>query len=83
MHQVDIDFSFRNETFAFNVPAEPTALSFKLKDYNRFSRAVDLGECRWNIWDLVSPEHRRADQWLPLSPMGSGELHVILELSPQ
>ncbi|CDS11701.1 hypothetical protein LRAMOSA03964 [Lichtheimia ramosa] len=72
-----------NETFAFNVPAEPTALSFKLKDYNRFSRAVDLGECRWNIWDLVSPEHRRADQWLPLSPMGSGELHVILELSPQ
>ncbi|KAI9488020.1 C2 domain-containing protein [Zychaea mexicana] len=60
-----------------------TTIRFKIKDYNRFSRAVDLGDSRWNIWDLIRPDQTRSDRWLPLDPIGSGEIHIVLEFSPQ
>ncbi|ORZ18645.1 C2 domain-containing protein [Absidia repens] len=55
---------------------------FKVKDYNRLKNAVDLGQFRKNIWDLVQPDQRSLDQWVPLYPIGSGELHLRIDFEP-
>ncbi|KAI8374245.1 uncharacterized protein BYT42DRAFT_575688 [Radiomyces spectabilis] len=73
-----------NESFEYTVSSQPTVFDFKLKDYNRLHSAVDLGQCRWNIWDLIQsePSSGVVDRWLPLYPVGSGELHVRITFSP-
>ncbi|KAI8138974.1 hypothetical protein BJV82DRAFT_628590 [Fennellomyces sp. T-0311] len=71
------------ESFVEHIDGHPTAIRFKIKDYNRLGRAVDLGDSRWNIWDLIRPDQAQMDRWLPLDPVGSGEIHVVLEFSPQ
>ncbi|KAI9266500.1 C2 domain-containing protein [Phascolomyces articulosus] len=70
------------EEFIIQIPGHPTPIRFKVKDFNKLSRAVDLGESRYNIWDLIRPDQRQTDRWLPLDPLGSGEIHIILEFSP-
>ncbi|KAI9029637.1 C2 domain-containing protein [Phycomyces nitens] len=71
-----------NESFKYPVPSTPIAIDFKVKDYNRFSSSVDLGECQWNLWSLLRPEQSTIfEGWLPLYPAGSGEIHVRMEFS--
>lgn len=69
----------RNETFTQSITEQPTVLSLKILDYNKLGRAVLLGECRYNVWDLVQPDQPKIDRWLPLNPLGSGEVHIIVE----
>ncbi|KAI9266501.1 C2 domain-containing protein [Phascolomyces articulosus] len=64
------------EEFIIQIPGHPTPIRFKVKDFNKLSRAVDLGESRYNIWDLIRPDQRQIDRWLPLDPVGSGEIHT-------
>ena len=75
--------SFRDEEFTHEVTGQPTAIRFKIKDSNRFSRSVDLGDSRWNVWDLIRADQTQTDRWLPLDPVGSGEIHVVLGFSPK
>lgn len=71
-----------DETFTQTVTGEPVALILKVKDYNRVKKAVNLGVAQCNIWDLVQPTERTAsEQWLPLSPPGSGQIRIKLEFS--
>ncbi|KAI9311202.1 C2 domain-containing protein [Dichotomocladium elegans] len=62
-------------------PYDPTPVRFKVKDHNQFSRAVTLGSCHYNVWDLIQPRDKHVERWLGLSPMGSGELHISLEFA--
>lgn len=74
-----------NETFSWRVGGEPFVFDFKVKDYNRIKAAVDLGQTRCNIWDLINlnvPGGDKFNQWLPLSPPGSGELRVNIQYNP-
>ncbi|KAI9493901.1 C2 domain-containing protein [Zychaea mexicana] len=61
----------------------PTPLNIKVKDYNRFSTSVELGQCQWNLWDLLRPQDQvtSVDRWLPLYPTGHGEIHVRIDFS--
>ncbi|KAI8099043.1 C2 domain-containing protein [Halteromyces radiatus] len=61
---------------------KPMMFDFKVKDHNRLSSDVDLGQYRRNIWDLIQPEQRSFDQWVPLYPVGSGELHLRIDFEP-
>ncbi|KAI9281499.1 C2 domain-containing protein [Sporodiniella umbellata] len=73
-----------NESFKCRVVGmEPFVLDFKVKDHNKIRSAVDLGQCRYNLWDLVSPDQGKVNntQWLPLSPVGSGELLITVKYS--
>ncbi|CAO3663290.1 unnamed protein product [Rhizopus stolonifer] len=75
-----------NESFRCRVVgSEPFVLDFKVKDYNRLRSAVDLGQCRCNLWDLVRPEQGQNSnkQWISLSPSGSGELYISVSFSQQ
>ncbi|KAI7866079.1 C2 domain-containing protein [Spinellus fusiger] len=64
------------------VDNQPTIINFKVKDHNRFAHSIELGECQWNIWSLISPPQSIAsDMWLSLYPTGSGEIHVAIEFS--
>lgn len=74
----------RNEWFRQPVSSQPTMIDFKVKDYNRFSHSVELGQCQWNLWDLLRPQQEvlSVDKWLPLYPLGHGELHVKIEYLP-
>ncbi|KAI7856792.1 hypothetical protein BDC45DRAFT_502332 [Circinella umbellata] len=72
-----------NEEFTHEITDQPTSIQFKIKDFNRFSRSVDLGVSCWNVWDLIRANQAQTDRWLPLDPVGSGEIHVILEFSPK
>ncbi|KAI8064721.1 C2 domain-containing protein [Gongronella butleri] len=70
-----------NETFTQAIAPSPTLFDFKVKDHNKLHRAVDLGETRFNIWDLVQPNFS-FDQWIPLYPTGSGEIHLRIDYEP-
>ncbi|KAI9309463.1 C2 domain-containing protein [Cunninghamella echinulata] len=59
--------------------SEPTLIDFKVKDYNRLKSAVDLGQYQVNIWDLIQPNQRSYDDWVPLYPKGSGDLHIRID----
>ncbi|KAG0166021.1 hypothetical protein DFQ30_007676 [Apophysomyces sp. BC1015] len=72
-----------NENFTYNLSPKSTVFDFKVKDHNRLSHDVDLGYCRWNIWDLVSSDALNVDQWLPLYPADSGELHIRIQFTPR
>jgi hypothetical protein len=76
---IDPPLFYRNESFTQTLSGEPAIFDFKVKDYNRLSHAVDLGQFRRNIWDLVQPTNRSVDQWVPLYPIGSGELHLRID----
>lgn len=67
-----------NETFVCRVGGEPFVFDFKVKDHNRLKSAIDLGQTRCNIWDLIKVDSGvdAFSQWLPLFPPGSGELRV-------
>ncbi|KAI7902614.1 C2 domain-containing protein [Cokeromyces recurvatus] len=65
--------------------SEPIVFDFKVKDHNRIKSAVDLGQNRINIWDLIKvdvPGGELFDHWLPLYPIGSGELRVNIKYKP-
>ncbi|ORX59741.1 hypothetical protein DM01DRAFT_1333202 [Hesseltinella vesiculosa] len=70
-----------NETFVQPVTGAPIVFDFKVKDHNRLHNDVDLGQCHFNIWDLVQPGHS-FDQWLPLYPQESGEIHLRIDVEP-
>lgn len=58
---------------------------FKVKDHNKIKAAVDLGQSRVNIWDLIKVDVSGGytfNQWLPLFPSGSGELLVNIQYEP-
>ncbi|KAI7885425.1 C2 domain-containing protein [Mucor mucedo] len=74
-----------NETFIWRVGGEPFIFDFKVKDHNRVKSAVDLGQTRCNLWDLIKLDVPGGDtfcQWLPLFPPGSGELRVNIHFNP-
>ncbi|KAI9011886.1 C2 domain-containing protein [Phycomyces nitens] len=74
-----------HEMFSVPVSNQPTVFDFKVKDHNKLKHSIDLGQCRWNIWDLLHVEDglfAPVDIWLPLYPTGSGELHLKIELAP-
>lgn len=74
-----------NETFTHGVGGEPFMFDFKVKDHNKVKSAVDLGQSRVNIWDLIKVDVPGGDvfnQWLPLFPPGSGELRVDVKFRP-
>ncbi|KAI7864116.1 hypothetical protein BDF14DRAFT_1837529 [Spinellus fusiger] len=77
-----------NEAFSVSITDEPTVFDFKVIDHNSLKPSVDIGVCRWNIWDLIhldtteSLESVYIDQWLPLHPLGSGELRIRFEFTP-
>ncbi|KAG2225823.1 hypothetical protein INT45_007067, partial [Circinella minor] len=72
-----------NETFQCPISSQPTSLNIKVKDYNRFSTSIELGQCQWNIWDLIRPQDqlKSIDRWLPLYPTGQGEIHIAIDFS--
>lgn len=75
----------RNETFTCGVGREPFMFDFKVKDHNKIKSAVELGVSRINIWDLIKVDTPGGDtfnQWLPLYPIGSGELLVNIKFHP-
>ena len=74
---------YRNETFQCPISSQPTPLNIKVKDYNRFSTSIELGQCQWNIWDLIRPQDQLTsiDRWLPLYPTGQGEIHIAIDFS--
>jgi hypothetical protein len=58
---------------------------FKVKDHNKLKAAVDLGQSKVNIWDLIKvnvPGGDTFNQWLSLFPSGSGELLVNIQYTP-
>ncbi|KAG2236778.1 hypothetical protein INT48_006962 [Thamnidium elegans] len=74
-----------NESFVYDVGGEPFIFDFKVKDHNKIKSAVDLGQTRCNIWDLIKVDVPGGDtfnQWLPLFPAGSGELRVAIKFQP-
>ena len=74
-----------NESFHHMVGGEPYIFDFKVKDHNKIRSAVDLGQSRLNIWDLIKPQVPGGDQfndWLPLFPPGSGQLRVNIQFKP-
>ncbi|KAL0077106.1 C2 domain-containing protein [Phycomyces blakesleeanus] len=74
-----------HETFSASVSNQPTVFDFKVKDHNKLKHSIDLGQCRWNIWDLLHVEDGQiapVDIWLPLYPTGSGELRLKIEFAP-
>ncbi|CEP18998.1 hypothetical protein [Parasitella parasitica] len=74
-----------NESFTHGVGGEPFMFDFKVKDHNKIKAAVDLGQSRVNIWDLIKVDVPGGDvfnQWLPLFPPGSGELRVNIKFRP-
>jgi hypothetical protein len=71
-----------NEPFSYRVGGEPFIFDFKVKDHNKIKSAVDLGQSRCNIWDLIKvdvPGGESYNHWLPLFPSGSGELRVNIQ----
>lgn len=64
-----------NESFAVKVKDN---MDFKVKDYNKFND-VDIGEHQLNVLQLVKPG-QPFDGWLPLSPAGTGEIHVKIAM---
>ncbi|KAF7723819.1 hypothetical protein EC973_001603 [Apophysomyces ossiformis] len=72
-----------NESFTCTVSGQPMVFDFKVKDHNRLSHDVDLGYFRGNIWDFLVAGVSTSDQWLPLYPTGSGELHIRIEFTPR
>ncbi|CAO3654409.1 unnamed protein product [Mucor hiemalis] len=60
-----------NETFSAKVKGP---LDFKVKDHNTITD-VDIGEHQFDVNTLVKPG-QPFDDWLPLSPAGTGEIHV-------
>ncbi|KAI8875371.1 hypothetical protein K501DRAFT_202772 [Backusella circina FSU 941] len=66
-----------NEGFTYKVGNDPLVFDIKVKDYNKIQAAVDLGQTRFNIWDLIkldAPNGETTELWLPLYPSGSGEI---------
>ncbi|KAI9313877.1 C2 domain-containing protein [Dichotomocladium elegans] len=74
-----------NESFSCYVSSQPTMMNIKVKDYNRFSNSVELGQYEGNVWDLLRPQDRITvvDRWLPLYPEGQGDIHVKIEFTQQ
>ncbi|KAI8090290.1 C2 domain-containing protein [Gilbertella persicaria] len=71
-----------NESFTCNVGGEPFLFDFKVKDHNKIRSAVDLGQSRVNVWDLIKVDVPGGDffnQWIPLHPAGSGELRINVQ----
>ncbi|CEP18279.1 hypothetical protein [Parasitella parasitica] len=66
-----------NESFTTRVDSNGI-LDFKVKDHNTITD-VDIGENQFNIANLVKPG-QPFDGWLPLSPEGTGEIHVKVTL---
>ncbi|KAI8070191.1 C2 domain-containing protein [Thamnidium elegans] len=64
-----------NESFAIKVKDH---MDFKVKDYNKFND-VDIGEHQLDVLQLVKPG-QPFDGWLPLSPAGTGEIHVKITM---
>lgn len=64
-----------NETFTAKVK---DIMDFKVKDHNKFND-VDIGENQFEVLNYVKPG-QPFDGWLPLSPAGTGEIHVKISL---
>lgn len=74
-----------NEKFNYGVGGEPFLFDLKVKDHNKIKAAVDLGQTRFNIWDLIKVDEPGGDvfnQWLRLFPDGSGEIRVDIKFHP-
>lgn len=54
-------------------------LEIKVRDWNTFTD-VDIGECTFNVWDLIQNDALFYDGWLPLQPEGTGEIHIRVRL---
>lgn len=66
-----------NESFTTKVESNGV-LDFKVKDHNTITD-VDIGENQFNVSNYVKPG-QPFDGWLPLSPEGTGEIHVKITL---
>ena len=77
-----IILSCRNEnlrTRIVNDSSKPAMLEIKVRDWNTFTD-VDIGECTFNVWDLIQNDTFFYDGWLPLQPEGTGEIHIRVRL---
>lgn len=62
-----------NESFTTKVSGNGV-LDFKVKDHNTITD-VDIGDHQFNVNNTLKPG-QPFDGWLPLSPEGTGEIHV-------
>lgn len=64
---------------------EPTLLALDVKDHNTLSSSIPIGSFQTNLWDIlrVHPgQSTESQQWVPISPAGSGEILIKLMFSP-
>ncbi|KAI9485787.1 MAG: C2 domain-containing protein [Benjaminiella poitrasii] len=66
-----------NETFTTKVFGT-SVLEFMIRDHNTLTDS-DIGEASFTVVDNVD-EDKPFDDWLPLSPSGTGEVHVHVEV---
>lgn len=64
-----------NESFTTKVKG---IMDFKVKDHNTITD-VDIGDHQFDVTNFVKPG-QPFDGWLPLSPEGTGEIHVKIAL---
>jgi Ca2+-dependent lipid-binding protein len=64
-----------NESFTTRVKG---IMDFKVKDYNTITD-VDIGDHQFDVSSFVKPG-QPFDGWLPLSPEGTGEIHVKISM---
>jgi Ca2+-dependent lipid-binding protein len=67
-----------NESFTSKVNASKGVIDFKVKDHNTITD-VDIGDHQFDLAQHVQAG-QPFDGWLPLSPPGTGEIHVKVSL---
>ncbi|KAI8376305.1 C2 domain-containing protein [Radiomyces spectabilis] len=70
-----------NESFSYRIGSGKSVMDIKVKDHNTLKDDVDIGEITFDVWERLQNGQTAFDGWVPLTPEGTGELHVRVELS--
>ncbi|KAI9319764.1 C2 domain-containing protein [Dichotomocladium elegans] len=71
-----------NETFTAKITndiTKPAKMRVHVVDWNAISDD-DIGDCSFNMWELLKPGETAYDGWISLRPEGRGEVHLRVEL---
>ncbi|KAF7731922.1 hypothetical protein EC973_007753 [Apophysomyces ossiformis] len=66
------------ESFTTKIGSDRSVLEIMVKDYNKLND-VDIGEANLDVWKSLNNQ-TSFDGWLPLTPEGTGEVHVRVEV---
>ncbi|KAJ3286488.1 hypothetical protein HK104_009001 [Borealophlyctis nickersoniae] len=71
--------TWNRESFSLRMP--PTKVRFAVKDHNTFGNDVDLGECEVDVATALLANDGKFDMWVPLGLGGTGDVHIIGQLT--